>query len=70
MRTVQNFGSVRKLKLQRAWLSQLGEDLLCVGDTGNLDVDPVRSFLVDMRLGRDCIDTLLELVHGVCHVLG
>ena len=70
MRPVQDFSPVRKLKLQRAWFPQLGENLLRVGNAGDLDVDPVRSFLVDMRFGRDRVDTLLELVHSVCHVLG
>ena len=57
------------LKLQRAGPSKLLQNGIGVGHTGNLDVNPVPSLLVNHGLGAVALHTLLELIDRIIHLL-
>ena len=57
-------------KIERSRSSELCKDLICIGNTRNLDVDPVIAFLVYICFRRILIDTLLELIDRISHILG
>ncbi len=55
-------------KNQRAGLAQFLQDRIGIRNTGNIDVDPVRTFLVHLRLGAVILHPLLQLVLGIGHI--
>ena len=58
-------------KIQGTGTSQFLQDRigLCdAGNAGDLNIDPVTSLGVDLRLGAVLLDTLLKLVLGVIHI--
>ena len=68
VRSVQHCVSGGILKAQRSGPSQLLQHRVGVGNTGDLNVDPVRSLLIYLRLGGIALHTLLQLVNGIIHV--
>ena len=59
-------------KIQRAGTSQFFQDLVGLfyaGNAGNLNIDSVISFRVDLRLRAVLVNTLLQLVDSVRHIL-
>ena len=56
-------------KVQRTGPAQIFQNRVGVRHTGNLDIDPVCAFLVDLRLRAVPLHTLLELINRIVHIL-
>ena len=56
-------------KVQGSGTAQLLEDGIGIRDTGDLDIDSVRSLPVDLCLRGVLLNTALQLVDRVVHVL-
>ena len=69
LRTIQYNGSVGQLELQGTGFTQLFQDRVGIGYTGDLDVDTVGTFLVNLSLCAVAVYTLLQLINRVFHLL-
>ena len=56
-------------KIETAGLTQLLQNGIGVGNAGNLNIDPVASLLIHLRLCAVTVHTLLQLIDGVVHIL-
>ena len=67
--TGQEYLALRICKLECTRLTELLEDLICVGRTRDIDVDTIASLLVNLGLGRVALCLQLELIDGIRHLL-
>ena len=65
----QNDRAGRIHKGQRTRTTEIFENLVCIRDTRNVDVNTIPALLIDLRLGGVILHALLELEDGVLHVL-
>ena len=57
-------------EVQAAGSGQTFQDLIGIGDAGDLNSDPVVAFQVNIGLGGILIDTLLQFIAGIAQIAG
>ena len=56
-------------EIQRARCAKLGQDGICIRYARDFDIDPVSAFLIDIRFSRILLDTALQLIDRIIHII-